>query len=139
MAMLSGKYISIPKMNKYYTDGYTILKNPSDIGGGYTIFKNDTLLLTKEILSPHFTNNEGELLGIYNTLIIANNKDIVSTDSHVSISWINGKIKKKSARHDLDYMKIMCKELIKRKNIKLIWEEREKNLAGIYNEEHKLE
>ncbi|MEX0596080.1 MAG: hypothetical protein WD512_06220, partial [Candidatus Paceibacterota bacterium] len=64
-----------------------------------------------------------------------------------TIKWINGvkyfldhpnlKISRKRSRPDLDNIKLKCYELMLGKNIKLIWESRDTNLAGIYNEKYR--
>lgn len=83
-----------------------------------------------------FTNNEGELLGVQKALEIAQERDVVSTDSKVVMSWVRSGNPK--ARPDLKYISQQCKRLVVQKNIRLIWEGRENNLAGIYNEEQQL-
>jgi ribonuclease HI len=87
---------------KYYTDGFTKLKNPSPLGGGYTIVdENNTVITVENINKVGFTNNEAELLGVYNCLKICNKKDIISTDSMNTIAWVRAKKLKKVARQDL--------------------------------------
>ena len=52
---------------KYYTDGFVDGCNPSDKGGGYTILDEEKNLIKQEYVEKrNFTNNEGEILGIYN-------------------------------------------------------------------------
>lgn len=126
---------------KYFTDGYLFLSNPSPIGGGYTIVDNDNWLVEcVKINKIGFTNNEAELLGIYNTLKIANVGDVISSDSQITVNWVKqDKLSKKRARRDLDHIKIAAHKLMIDKKINLIWEPREKNLAGIFNEERELD
>lgn len=126
---------------KFFTDGFTKLKNPSPVGGGYTILdENNTVLAVENIEKEGMTNNEAEILGIYHCLkefcIMA---DTISTDSMNSISWIRSKKDKKIARQDLLEIILKCRILIKDKMTNLIWEGRERNLAGIYNEEKGLD
>lgn len=136
-------------MTKYYTDGFCFESNPSKTGGGYTIVdENNKLIVNHKILKEGFTNNESELLGVYNTLLLSQSKDVISTDSKNTILWIesmkgvheNGKPKKKKrSRKDLDSIKLECYRLLISKEISLIWEPREMNLAGIYNENSGLD
>ena len=129
-------------MVKYYCDGYCIQKNPSDIGGGYTIVdENNQLIKTEQILKSNFTNNEAELLGVLETAKICNQGDIISTDSQIIIKWISGiknkrHLENKSARKDLNHLKEEAYQLIKEKQINLIWQMRENNRAGWYNEDN---
>ena len=118
---------------KYYCDGFQIGGNPSDIGGGYSIVdENNKLVECKNIHREHFTNNEAEILGIWGALLLANTGDTISTDSMCCLSWVNkGKSK---ARPDLKSVLARCKELKEEKQINLMWEAREFNLAGKYNE-----
>jgi ribonuclease HI len=135
---------------KYFSDCFIYVKNPSPIGGGYTIMDEDNnLLVNEKILQEGLTNNEAELLGVLNALKIAENGDIVSTDSMNTIRWIeniayylehpNKKKSIKRARKDLDNIKLEAYQLMIKKHIKLIHEPREKNLAGIWNEETGLD
>lgn len=120
-------------MTKYYTDGYMIGGNPSKIGGGYTIVdENNNLIERKEIIQVNFTNNEAEILGILNAMKLAEYEDTVSTDSKCCLLWTNKGMSK--SRPDLFPLIQECKTLLKEKNINLIWEGRDFNLAGIYNE-----
>lgn len=127
---------------KYYSDGFLFLSNPSTIGGGFTIINEDHQLIVNErIMKSGLTNNEAELMGVYNALKIAAENDTVSTDSNVILLWVTrwGKKKKKNARKDLEPFKAESFKLMNEKNINLIWEPREKNLAGIYNEDAGLD
>lgn len=122
---------------KYYVDGYCFLKNPSPTGGGYTIVdQNNNVIISKNKFKKNFTNNEAELLACYEALKLAGKGDIISTDSKNTIQWIMSmkKPRKKRKRKDLDPIKKKCRELLISKRIHLIWEPRDKNLAGRYNE-----
>jgi len=90
----------------------------------------------KTVFKKGFTNNEAELLGVYNALKVAQKDDTVSTDSQIVIKWVlrGNRLPKKRKRKDLDSIKLECNKLMNSKKIKLIWEERSKNLAGIHNE-----
>lgn len=120
---------------KYYTDGFMTGSNPSPIGGGYTIVDENNVLVHREvILQSGFTNNEAETRGIIHALRIANNNDTISTDSMCCLTWINSG--KSKARPDLYEVLQEGRRLLKEKNINLMWEGREFNLAGIQNEQN---
>lgn len=129
---------------KIYSDGFCIRGNPSKIGGGYSIVdENNNLLCCQEIFKEGFTNNEGELLGCIKAMELANVGDTISVDSRNTISWImysasiprkDPEAEAKRARKDLDDFKKKGLELMKEKHLSLIFEGRENNLAGIYNE-----
>lgn len=120
---------------KYYTDGFTKLRNPSPIGGGYSIFdENNTMIVVENIDKVGMTNNEAELLGMHRTICIAQDGDTISTDSMNTIAWLRTKKKNKIARQDLLWIIEACREHLEHKNINIIWEGRDYNLAGIYNE-----
>lgn len=121
---------------KYYIDGFTIRKNPSPTGGGYTIFnENNVLIKTENIKKVGMTNNEAELLGLFNCLKVSSAHDEISTDSMNTITWVRSKKDKKIARQDLLEIIRECRKMIQDKHINLLWESRDYNLAGIYNEE----
>jgi ribonuclease HI len=119
---------------KYYCDGYLIDSNPSPKGGGYTVVdENNELVITKGIDMPGMTNNHAELLSIHAAASHAQHDSIISSDSMTAISWTHkGRSK---VRHDLLIIARECKELMLEKNITLVWEPRELNLAGHYNEQ----
>lgn len=123
---------------KYYCDGFTMGGNPSKGlggGGGYTIVdESGSLIKMRVIYREGFTNNEGEILGILDTLRLCKFKDSISTDSMIALTWINSGRSK--ARSDLIGILLECKNIILYKKINLLWEGREFNLAGIYNETH---
>lgn len=120
---------------KYYTDGYLRVSNPSPIGGGYTIIdENNVLIERTEIRKSPFTNNEAEILGLLNAMKHASIEDEISTDSMCCISWVFRGISK--SRPDLHNLLQECSQLRKQKELNIIWEGRDFNLAGIYNEEH---
>ena len=119
-----------------YADGFVLgYRNPSKLGGGYTV--TDTagnVLENKTIYKEHFTNNEAELRACLAALMLSNNRDTVIVDSKNTISWVSNPFKKKQSRHDLDDIKIQCYELLQDKSVKLVWKSRDKNKAGIFNE-----
>lgn len=121
---------------KYYSDGFLTSQYPNNKGGGFTVMnlKNE-LIIRENIIKLGITNNEVELLGCIYALTIAENGDTVSVDSKNTIAWITNPFKKKRARKDLDEFKNLGYKIINSKDIKLIWEPREVNMAGWYNEE----
>lgn len=125
---------------KYFTDGFTKLKNPSPVGGGYTIVdENNTVIAVENIDKIGMTNNEAELLGVWHCLNICEEFDTISTDSMNTISWVRTKKLKKVKRQDLLQIIVECQKILSEKIINLIWEGREHNLAGIYNETNHLD
>ena len=118
---------------KYFCDGFVLGQNGSSKGGGYTIVdESNNLIVHETIYKDNFTNNDGELLGVYETLKLCKPFDTISTDSMVALSWIRSM--KVKARPDLKPLAIECNFLLKDKCINLMWEGRDYNLAGIYNE-----
>lgn len=124
---------------KYYTDGYTEIRNPSETGGGFTIMTEyEELLVTRRIEKQGLTNNEAELRGVVQCLRDCLPESTISTDSQNTISWLSSK-KKCKARPDLQGLIDEGKYLKIDKKVNIIWEGRDFNLAGIYNEEQLLD
>lgn len=118
---------------KYYCDGFLYGANPSDYGGGYSIVdEENNLIVRQEVLKVGLTNNEAEILGILNAMKYAKEGDQVSTDSMCCLSWVN--MGKSKARADLSELLKECLALRDEKNINLMWESRNFNLAGVFNE-----
>lgn len=119
---------------KYFTDGWMIGTNPSKIGGGFTVIdEKGELVIREEIRKEGFTNNEAEIRGIKFALEYADEGDSISTDSMCCLTWVRkGKSK---ARPDLFVLLDQCNDLLYSKKINLLWEGRDFNLAGIFNEE----
>lgn len=117
----------------YYTDGFTIDKNPSQVGGGFTVVdKNNNLIVRQEYRKLGFTSNEGELLGVARAACLCDPFDTIITDSQNTLRWIENGYSK--TRPDLSDVCLLTSELIGAKHIELRWEPRDTNLAGIYNE-----
>ena len=118
---------------KYYVDGFTLGNNPSSKGGGYTIVDETKKLIKREtIFKNYFTNNDGEVLGLLDCLRLAENGDIIVTDSYTAMRWVlNGKSK---ARKDLNPLCLEGKNLLISKNLKILLEPRDTNFAGQFNE-----
>ena len=126
---------TFPKKTTYYSDGYLIGSNPSDIGGGYTVTDGyGKVVAEEEVRKEGFTSNEAELLGACKAIEIVKRGDTVIIDSQVVRCWI-GKDVKSKARPDLYKIAKVARQEMLKKEIKLIWRPREENLAGQYNEE----
>lgn len=126
------------KINRYYSDGYTTLRNPSNYGGGFVVCNQEgKVLIHKKIQKQGFTNNEAELLGVYEVLKFCSPFSKVYTDSMNTYYWI----KKGESKTRKDLYKILqhCKELKNEKYIEIKWKSREQNLAGIYIEKQQFE
>lgn len=135
-------------MTKYYSDGFIFGRNPSLIGGGYTIVDERNRVIKREVIyKVGMTANEAELLGVLEATRIAKKGDVISTDSMVTLTWVNSGSSK--ARPDLKEVieeahKNLYPNGLQKKGINrgrplrdgafLIWEPREINLAGILNE-----
>lgn len=121
---------------KYFCDGYLRGSNPS-YSGGYTVFDESGLVETKVIEKDNLTNNEVELRSIARAVELSQDADIISTDSMTCLSWIrSGKVK---ARPDLKPLVRALMVVILTKKLNLMWEGREYNLAGLYNDDQKLD
>ena len=120
----------------YYTDGFTIWRNPSPKGGGYTVIDATNTLRSYQVIAKKgFTNNEGELLGILNALELAETGDTIISDSRICINWIlRGQA---GTRIDLWSRAREGQKLWRIKKINLKWENRRDILAGQYNERTK--
>ena len=120
----------------YYSDGFTIVGNPSPIGGGYTIVNEfDNLIKTETIYKVGLINNEAELLGVLEALKLCSRRDTIITDSQNTMAWIKSGNPK--ARPDLKDLCVEAKEMASYKQVSIIWKPRAVNLAGIYNERYK--
>jgi ribonuclease HI len=117
----------------YYSDGFTLIGNPSPLGGGYTIVdESNDLIKTETVYKKGLANNEAELLGVLEALKLCSRQDTIITDSQNTLAWIKSGNPK--ARPDLKEMCIEAKELVSYKQVSVIWKPRAVNLAGIYNE-----
>lgn len=117
-----------------FVDGWTIKSNPSPFGGGFTVTDASGGLIHREEVRRRFTNNEGELLGINYAARLATERLHISTDSRIALGWV----KKGNAgtRHDLDWIAKETQRLVQQKSLRVIWQPREENKAGQYNEHH---
>jgi ribonuclease HI len=120
----------------YYTDGFTVGSNPSNIGGGFTITDDrKNLIHHEQEFRRHFTNNDGELLGIeYAATQVCGQGDEIRTDSQIALRWVQ--VGGSKARPDLDPVCRCAKQAVWEKGLTVRWVRREQNLAGLWNEEH---
>jgi ribonuclease HI len=125
-------------MNLLFADGFMCGSNPSPIGGGYTITDADGGLLARRVIAQAgFTNNEAELRGVMRAILLASQGDTVLTDSRVALGWIRRGCSR--ARSDLNPQLRIYQERVRSKKIELRWVPREKNLAGLFNEQQAAE
>jgi ribonuclease HI len=116
-------------MKIIYSDGFTIGKNPSSIGGGYLLAdENGNVIKKQQFNKPKYSNNEAELMGVVEATKIIENGGEIYTDSMNTIRWI--KSCKFKARPDLKQFGMEAKINILEKNLQLIFIPREENLAG---------
>lgn len=118
--------------NDLFVDGYCIGINPSSIGGGYTVFLGDKFIKTEQILKEYFTNNEAELIAILEGCRFAEKNQNIITDSDNALKWIRRG--RSRARPDLNFVISEINNLKREKNLKIIWQSRETNFAGFFNE-----
>ena len=118
---------------KLYTDGYTIGRNPSKIGGGFVVMNEfKEVLAMNEIKKEGMTNNEVELLGVLEASKMALRGDEIITDSMNTYWWVMRR--KCKARPDLRPQAEEAYKNICDKGLKLIQQGRDTNLAGNYIE-----
>lgn len=128
-----------------YADGFVLGSNPSSKGGGYTLTDGKGKVLIRRTIDardmkpvgdahPVFTNNDGELRGVVHALIIARHNDVVITDSKTAYAWVTkGKSK---VRPDLNEICAIGRAHMLNKKVELRWAPRDRNLAGISNENY---
>lgn len=122
-------------MARIYSDGYTLIKNPSDIGGGFVVMNELKQLLAHfEINKKGMTNNEVELLGVLKATELAREYDTIITDSTNTLAWVLSPKRKIKARPDLKPQADLAYSNILQKHLELIQEPRDTNLAGNYIE-----
>ncbi len=111
---------------KYYCDGGGFNGEHSRWG---IVDENKSLIMYAKIFGhDSVTNNVAEYSAVINALVIAKDGDIISSDSQVVIYQLTGKYTCKA-----DHLKPLQKiglHLLSMKNVRLMWEPRNKNLAG---------
>lgn len=117
-------------MKKTYVDGYLIDTNPSD-KGGFTIAIEDKIK-TYEIKQKNLTNNQVEIMACIVGML--EKPKIIISDSQIAVKCINGEWKGKNEK--LLPLINLGRVMLKIKKKTLIWEKRDNNLAGIYNDQH---
>lgn len=116
---------------RLYCDGWCYTSNPSPKGGGFTICnQRGWVLQFGFVKKAKFTNNEAELLALKHALLLSDKDTAVSTDSMNTLNWIKAGFS--NARPDLNSLISEVKALAKGRDI--IFQKREKNKAGWYNE-----
>lgn len=126
------------KKDIYFSDGYTILRNPSLYGGGFVICNQEgKILIHERIQKQGFTNNEAELLGVYEVLKFCAPFSKIITDSMNTYYWIRKG--ESGTRKDLNFLLQEAKRIKNEKYIEIEWKPREQNLAGIYIEKQQFE
>lgn len=127
--------IDLTKTDKltFYCDAGT--KNNGQFGKQETIVvvtdNNGKILIEEQIGDK--TNNEGELNGIIKAAKIIPKESLLLSDSDLAVKWTNIEYGTK-----IDRLKSLIYDAIittKKKNIRVEWIPREKNLAGHYIEE----
>jgi ribonuclease HI len=117
----------------YYVDGFVLDRNPSPRGGGFTVVnERNEHIITHTIMQPGFTNNDGELLAIGYAAHIAQMGDTIITDSQPAMWWVRTGMPKK--RQDLRPIASRIRTWVRAKQLNVVWERRETNLAGHHNE-----
>jgi hypothetical protein len=119
-----------------YADGFVFHRNPSPIGGGYTVVDESGNLVEREaMLKSDFTSNEAELLAIIRAVELSEHGGKVVTDSRTVQGWITrGRSK---TRRDLIPSIRQCQTLAVSKGVRIVHRRRSENLAGVYNEQHR--
>jgi ribonuclease HI len=137
-------------MASWHVDGFTLGRQPSPRGGGFTVVRGSGALVVHHTfhLTAHaalrqrfgidparwFTNNEAELWAVLYATWKAGPNDTIYTDSNTAWHWVrNGWCK---ARNDLDKLAYAAAQLIDVKDLTVVQIPRDENLAGIYNETH---
>lgn len=119
-------------MREYHCDGFTVLKNPSEVGGGFTVAEDGRIIVSINAPRPGLTNNEAELLACYYACLLAENGSVIVTDSRNTLAWVrSGKPK---ARPDLGWLAQATHDSVLEKDLLVVWRGRGENVAGIYNE-----
>lgn len=122
-------------MTKFFVDGFVMGANPSQIGGGFTIVDENNKFISRKMMKKvGFTNNDGEILGIYFALKHCGVGDTISSDSQTAIGWVMRAYSK--SRKDLNTLLRACQIMMSEKEVSIIWEGRDDNLAGVFNEDN---
>lgn len=110
-------------MNKIYVDG----SGWDGIETKYCVYiKGFTPYIYRHRIKR--TNNEMEYLALMAGLEVANEGDIIFTDSQLTVNQI--KLKWKCNYEHLRLLRDTCIKILKDKNVRIIWIPRSGNLAG---------
>jgi ribonuclease HI len=116
-------------MAKFFSDGSSVI----GVSSAHCVTSDDGKILIFEKTenssqSQSFTSNEEEYRGVIAALHMCSEGDEIRTDSKLVVEQVAGRFKVKKP-----HLKILCeiaKDLLLKKNAKLIWIGRESNLAG---------
>lgn len=122
--------------HQIFVDGFQFLRNPSPIGGGFTLVDSQGHLIDRKIFEKTgLTCNEAELLGIARAINVAPPGSVIATDSQVARRWVlRGNSR---SRPDLRKVIRFARKMAKEKKMQVIYVPRGQNLAGIYNERNR--
>lgn len=109
---------------RYYTDGSSTI----GVKSAHCVTDESGQILIYNETPQYLTNNEEEYRAVIAALKICQDGDEILTDSLLVVNQISGKYKITKP-----HLKKLCDEarqLLSDKNVKLLWVEREQNLAG---------
>ena len=119
-----------------YVDGWQEETNPSSKGGATLWEFGKEQVFSFKTDKKIITNNQVEIIAVILGLLISRNKTIVS-DSVLAVNTITGKwhIREEA----LVPLVLLGRLIYSWLDKEIIWERRDTNLAGIYNDEHFLQ
>ena len=115
---------------KTFVDGYLKGQNPSNEGGATICLYDDCK--SYNIKQEGLTNNQVEIIACI--LGMLEKRKIIISDSQIAVNCLNGTWK--SHEEYLQPLVNLGRIILQLKKKKLVWERRDTNLAGIYNETH---
>lgn len=116
-------------------DGWCQGSNPSTSGGATVVRASDKKMWEKRFKAERITNNMMELEAGVLAAEVAEEGDLLVTDSKVVVHYAtNPKTRRRSKHPQLLRPGTKLAELLVEKNLTLEWRPREGNLAGIHNE-----
>jgi len=123
-------------MSIFYCDGYQIDGNPGTQGGATVVRLDDNKVYKSTYKRDKVTNNEVELDAAILAAVNAKKGDTIITDSKLVVLYgTRDKTRAKSKFPELKFRGKKLSKLLKEKELNIIWEPRDNNLAGIYNAE----
>lgn len=118
-------------MKKTHVDGFLKGSNPASQGGITICDEEDCESFFIE--QNNLTNNQVEIIACIMGML--KRRKLIVSDSQIAVNCLNGKWK--SREEKLQPLVNLGKLILKERKKKLVWKKREKNLAGIHNEEIK--